>query len=151
MPRHHLIHQKVGAFQGKLQLRNYTKGLLAWVRAQVKKDKKSHIMYEHRTKEGMDFYFSNQRYLRTLGRKLTEQFVGELKSTRKLHTQERQTGRKVFRVTVLFRLLPLKRGRTFVADNMKYKILTVDKLVHVQDENGKKEKFSKEFVLKHIR
>ena len=150
MPKHIKVHQRVGPFQGKLQLRNYTKELLRWVRAQVKKDKKSHIMYENRTKEGMDFYFSNQRYLRTLGRKLGEHFVGELKSTRKLHTQERTSGRQIFRVTVLFRLLPLKRGATFVADNMKYKVLTLDKLVHVQDENGKKMEFSKEFVLKHI-
>jgi len=146
------IHSKAGRYQGILQLRNPTTELIRWVYDQVEKDKKAEITYIHPVHGGVDMYFSSQRYLRAIGKRLQQIYSGELKSTRKLFTLNVTSGKLVYRVTVLFRLSKLKKGQEFTADGDKYKILTVGKTIHVQEfKSGKKERWKIDKVMKYIK
>ena len=146
-----MIHRKAGRFEGVLQLRNPTTKLVDWVYDLVEKEKKADITYTHPLPGGVDMYFSSQRYLRAVGKKLQQRFPGELKSTRKLFTLNIRTGKRVYRVTVLFRLSKLKKGQVLLVDEDKYKILNVGKTIQVQEVNsGKKERWKIAKVMKYL-
>ena len=55
-------------FEGILQIRNHTDELLEYIRKKVETDKKAIITKELKVMGGVDFYFSSQRYLRSLGK-----------------------------------------------------------------------------------
>jgi NMD protein affecting ribosome stability and mRNA decay len=121
-------------FEGILQLRNPTEEVKTFVErhdedfSRVKK-----------ARNGFDYYFRSQRKLRALGTTLQKRFPGELKTSRKLHTRNRQTGKAVYRVTVLFRSYPIRKGQIIKVRGNELKILTYGKKVYVQDtETGKK-------------
>jgi nonsense-mediated mRNA decay protein 3 len=54
-------------------------------------------------KTGVDFYITSQRFARSLGKMLKDNFKGELKISYKLHTRDRQTSRDKYRATIMFR------------------------------------------------
>lgn len=91
-------------FEGILQLRNPNEEVLNFIRNQFKNNEKAWIAKTEGLKTGIDFYVSSNRFLLSLGKKLKKSFKGELKTSRKLHTQNRLTSKRVYRVTVLFRL-----------------------------------------------
>ena len=121
-------------FEGILQLRNPAEGVKAFVErhdedfSRVKK-----------ARNGVDYYFLSQRRLRALGTTLQKRFPGELKTSRKLHTRNRQTGKAVYRVTVLFRSYQIRKGQIVKVRGDELKILAYGKKVYVQDiSTGKK-------------
>ncbi len=92
-------------FEGILQLRNPNKEVISYIENQFRKNPKEWIANVVGLKSGgFDFYVSSNRFLRKLGRKLKKAFKGEIKHSKKLHSTNRQTSRKVYRGTVLFRL-----------------------------------------------
>ena len=93
-------------FEGILQLRNPDKEVIKFIRNQVKKqfDKGIFINKEVNTKNGIDFYLTSKRFLRTLGNKLNKQFKGELKISPQLFSRNKQTSKDIYRINVLFRL-----------------------------------------------
>lgn len=90
-------------FEAIIQLRNPSKELIDFVLKQVEKREDVFISKIIKYKYGYDYYISSQRFARALGRKMSKNFKGELKSTRKIYTMDRQTSKDVYRVTVLFR------------------------------------------------
>lgn len=96
-------------YQGILQLRDVNDEVVAFVRNQVKKRDGVSITKTVKFPNGLDFYITSQKFIRILGKKLKESFGGELKTSSKLHTRNRQ-GRELYRVNVLFRLLKYKVG-----------------------------------------
>ena len=110
-------------FEGILQLRNPTNELVDWVKQEIRKDAKAFVAKEERVKNGIDLYLSSQAYLRALGKKLSQRFQGILKTSRTLHTVSKATGRRLFRVTVLFRLAGLKRGDVVGVAGEKFEIV----------------------------
>ncbi len=108
-----------GYFEGVLQLRNPAKDIVKFVRADIAgqpKEKNVFIGKEERLDNGYDFYLSNKRYLRALGKKLQNRFGGQLIESAKIFSRERQTSKDVYRVTVLLRWPDFKKG-----DVIKYK------------------------------
>ena len=103
-------------YEGILQLRNPSKDVFEFLDELVKEREKVNIVKEDKLKNGFDLYFDNQRYMISIGRKLQKRFGGELKINRKLYTVDRTSGKKVYRVNVLFRLPNFKVG-----DIIKYK------------------------------
>ena len=91
-------------YEGILQLRNPSEEVIRCVKNQIKKKGDVFIAKEVTQKNGVDYYISSQRFLLSLGRKLKKSFRGELKTSRKLYTRDRITSKRVYRVTVLFRL-----------------------------------------------
>lgn len=91
-------------YEAIIQLRPYTDEVVRFIRDQINKREGVFITKEQTLKTGIDFYVTSQRFATALGKKLKDNFKGELKITRSLHTQDRQTSKKVYRVTILFRL-----------------------------------------------
>ena len=91
-------------FEGILQLRNPNEECMNFVMNQFKKNDKVWIAKVEKLKTGIDLYVSSNRFILSLGKKLKKSFKGELKTSRKHHTQNRLTSRKVYRVTVCYRL-----------------------------------------------
>lgn len=97
------IYSNDGYFQAILQLRPKDKEILEWVYKQlIKNDVK--IGKEVERKEGMDLYLSSKKFTLALGKKLKKTFKGTTKVTKTLFTQSRITSKKVYRITVCFRL-----------------------------------------------
>jgi len=124
-------------FEGILQLRGHCDEALEWVVNQVNKDGRAVITKEKKFKNGIDLYFSSQKYLLTLAKKLKSTFGGELKTTSTLHTHKK--GDPLYRVTVLFRILPFKPGDTFTIRGKDVELLRVTSKAHVKEiKTGKK-------------
>ena len=91
-------------FEGILQLRNPNEECINFVKNQFKNNKKVWIAKETTLKTGIDLHVSSNKFLMQIGKKLKKSFKGELKVSRKLYGQSRITSKKVYRVTVCFRL-----------------------------------------------
>lgn len=91
-------------FEGTLQLRNPNEEVINFIRNQFKNNERAWIAKEVGLKTGIDLYISSNKFLLSLGKKLKKSFKGELKTSRKLHSQNRLTSKRIYRVTVLFRL-----------------------------------------------
>jgi len=138
-------------YEGILQLRNPSKELIKYVYKRIDKDNQAWVSQEKKVRGGIDLYLSSQKYLRQLGKKLQERFPGVLKTSRKLFTVQRGTGKRLYRVTVLFRLYPFKTGSTIEISGEKYKVLRIEKQITVQNiKSGKKEKFKCEEIERWI-
>ena len=55
-------------------------------------------------KFGLDLYLNNKKGAVNIARKLKKMFKGEIKLSRKLYSVDRMTSKRLWRVTVLFRL-----------------------------------------------
>jgi NMD protein affecting ribosome stability and mRNA decay len=115
-------------FEGILQLRNPTQA----VRKHVEQDP-SLFNKVKKARNGIDYFFLSQRKLRALGTTLQRRYPGEMKTSRKLHTRHRQTGKAVYRVTVLFRCYDIKKGDVIKVRGDELKVVTFGKKVYVQD------------------
>ena len=127
-------------FEGILQLRNPSSELIKYVAKTIDKDNRAWIAQELKVPGGVDLYLSSQKYL-----------PGCLKSSRKLFTVQRSTGKQVYRVNVLFRLYPFKIRDVITISGEKFKVLRIDKQVTVQNiKSGKKEKIKPEEIERWI-
>ena len=95
---------RAGYYEAVIQLRPKSQKVLRFIRDQVRKRPGVFISKEVVLKTGIDIYLSSQRFARDLGRKLKNQFQGELTISRALYGVNRQTSREVYRGTVLFRV-----------------------------------------------
>lgn len=110
-------------FQGILQLRDVNEEVISFVRNQIKKRKDEvAITKTVNLPNGFDLYMTSQKFIRILGKKLKENFGGELKISSKLHTRSRQ-GKDLYRVNVMFRLLRYKRGSIVTVRGEEVKII----------------------------
>ena len=126
-------------YEGILQLRNPTKEVLKFVRSEIEKRPNIFISKEIKLKQGKDIYLSSQRFLRALGIKLQKRFGGQLKTSRKLHTISKKTGKRLYRVTVLFRLPLFKKGDIIKYKEEQIKIKSIGKKIFAQNiKTGKR-------------
>ncbi|HII14731.1 MAG TPA: hypothetical protein HA362_00300 [Nanoarchaeota archaeon] len=94
-------------YEAIIQLRPATEEILRFILNRVKERSKNvHISKLKELPTGVDIYISSQSYARSIGKKLKRSFQGDLKVTRTLHTQDRMSGKQLYRATVLFRLKP---------------------------------------------
>ena len=129
-------------FEGILQLRNVSQKVYDWVYDRIEQDGKAWVAKEKIIKSGYDLYLSDQHYLQALGKKLKARFAGELIVSQRLHTTERMTQKKLYRVTVLFRQLPFSVGDIIVTDDGSWKVLFVGNQARAQNiDSGKKKMF----------
>ena len=91
-------------FQAIMQLRPNDEKLLNFVLAQIEERKNVNIAKKVVLKTGIDLYISDQKFARSLGKKLKKSFKGKLILSRQLHTRDRMSSKDIYRVTVCFRL-----------------------------------------------
>jgi NMD protein affecting ribosome stability and mRNA decay len=139
-------------YQGILQLRNCTEEALDFVRNMIKKEKDVKVAKEAKTEEGVDIYLTSNKFLKKVGKSLKARFPGLLKSTSKLHTEDKQTGKKVYRGTILFRMPKFNVGDAGTFRGDKVRVLSVNTRVMLQDEKtGKKKTYNFDEVDKHLK
>ncbi|MEM2916313.1 MAG: NMD3-related protein [Candidatus Woesearchaeota archaeon] len=126
-------------FEGVLQLRGCSDEVLDWAHDEIIRAGRAKIAKVKEVKGGIDVYLSSQHYMQSLGRQLQQRFGGILKITRRIHTRSRITSRDVYRMTVLFRQLPFRKGETISYRGEKWKVLAVGNQVQLQNIlSGKK-------------
>lgn len=139
-------------FEGVLQLRNCTEEVLDFIAGTIEKEKGVWIAKEVKTKEGIDLYISSNKFLKRIGKMLKEKFHGIVKSSSKLHTRDRQTGKKIYRGTVLFRMPNFKLGNIGMLHGDEIKILLINNKVAVKDtKTGKKKQYKFDDINKNFR
>ena len=105
MPKHSVSKQKHELYyEAIIQLRPANNQLLSYIDNQIEKRNDVFISKIDELKTGIDIYISSRKFAMALGKKLKKAFPGELKLSRTLFSQDRQTSKKIYRVTVLFRL-----------------------------------------------
>jgi len=136
----------MGYYQGILQLRNTTKRLIDFVKKDIKKNRIG-IAKTVKLKNGNDFYLSSNKYILGLGKTLKKRFYGELKVSRKLFSQDRLTCKKIWRITVLFRMAGFNIGDVIRARRKQVKVIEIgDKIMGYEVESGRKISFKYEDV-----
>ncbi len=126
-------------FEGILQIRDGNAELLNWIRDRIKSDGKARIAKEKKVTNGVDLYLSEQHYLQNLGRKIKEKFTGILKISMRQHTTDKMTSKLLYRVTVLFKVLPFKRGDIVTLHGEQVEILRIANRAQIKDvKSGKK-------------
>lgn len=93
-------------YEAILQLRPRDDKVLEFIKKRIEDKKNVFISRIDEVKTGLDIYISSQRFARSLGHRLKKSFDGKVVYSRKLFTVSRKTGKRVYRVTVLFRLNP---------------------------------------------
>ena len=128
---------KAEYYEGILQLRNPTEGVLNYVQNSMKQDGKVKLAKMTNYQNGYDLQLSSQKFLTNLGNKLKEKFGGELVISRK-ETGYNKHGKAQFRVNVLFRQYPFKKKDTVTYKGEKYKIILLEHKVRIKHlETGK--------------
>ena len=131
-------------YQGILQLRDVNEEILSFVDNQIKKRGDVAITKTVKYSNGKDLYITSQKFIKIIGKKLRESFGGEIKTSAKLHTRNRQ-GKDLFRVNVFYRPLRYKRGDIVVVRGDKVKLLQVGRRIFALDiKSGKRIKIRTE-------
>ena len=138
-----------GYFEGILQIREGNEELMKWVYETVRKDARSTIAKEKKVTNGIDLYFTDQHYLQNLGRRMKEKFIGILKTSRRLHTVDKMTSKLLYRVNVLFKVLPFKRGDIITLHGEKVEILNIGTKAHIKDVKSGAKRYVSLEILKH--
>ena len=119
-------------FEGTLQLRNPTKEVIDFVKSQCAKGK-VFITKTVKEREGFDYYITSRKFLHTLGKRLSQQFNGELKVNPRIFTKDRQTSKDVYRITIMFRLFPYKKGDVLEHRGEQIRIVNISTKILAQN------------------
>lgn len=98
-----MIYSKDEYFEAKLQLRPYDKELINSAKKLIDKNKNILISKETEYKYGVDFLTTSQKQTQNIARQLKKRFKGKITLSRKLHSRNKQTSKRIWRVTVCFR------------------------------------------------
>ena len=139
-------------YEGILQLRDCTSEVVAFARKRIESESGVWIAKEAKVKGGMDFYLSSNKFLKKMGKILALRFSGIVKSTSKLHTEDRQSSKKVYRGTILFRMPSFQKGDVGVFRGDECKVISVaDQVVLKNTKSGQKKRHKFDEVNKSCR
>ena len=119
-------------YQGILQLRDINDEILDFVYNQIKKREDVAITKTFKLGNGVDLYITSQKFIRILGKKLRENFGGELKTSSKLHTRSKE-GKDLYRINVLFRLAKHKAGDIVTVRGDEVKLLHMGRRIFARN------------------
>ncbi|MEK6905889.1 MAG: NMD3-related protein [Nanoarchaeota archaeon] len=123
-------------YEAILQLREVTDEVTDFVDKEIKK-KNIFVAKIKKVTNGHDYYLGNGNLTKNLGKTLQEKYGGEFVVTATLFT--RKEGRPVYRLTVLFRAMPFKKGDLVEYHDETYNVIMSGKKVILQQtKTGKK-------------
>ena len=138
-------------FEAILQLRNPDNDIIGFVNRAFEGQDPGYVFISKRKKvtNGMDYYISSKEFAVSLGRFLYKEHGGELKITKKLFTQHRQTSKLLYRITVLYRMAAFRNGDYVLLNGRAFKITSLGRLVHAVDvETMQQKEFSYKEVIR---
>lgn len=136
-----LINTPSRYYEGVLQLRNPTRQIMDFIICQLKKEDVG-VVKEVHVPEGLDIYVNSRKFLRTLANRLKTQFGGDVTLSARLFTQDKNTQKGIYRVSLLYKAPLLKKGEIVLYNNRIIKIKNVAKFVTGTDiKTGKQISF----------
>jgi NMD protein affecting ribosome stability and mRNA decay len=123
-------------YEAILQLRDVADEVVDFVDDEI--DRKDIFVAKiKKVTNGYDYYLGNANMSKNLGKTLQEKYGGEFTVTATLFT--RKEGKPVYRLTVLFRATPFKKGDEVEYHDEQYKVIMSGKKVMLQHaKTGKK-------------
>jgi len=115
-------------FEGILQLRNPSSEIMDFVNTRLKKEG----VFVAKTvshKRGIDLFVSSNRFILRLGKKLSVNYGGILKTSRKLHTRDSQTSKDLFRVTVFVEFPKIINGDIIKVKSELVKVSSIGRTI----------------------
>lgn len=101
------IYTKDRNWQAKIQLRpeDYEdlEALDNFIKEMIAKRHDCFITKEEEVKTGIDYYLNNQKYAQIIMTQLKKKFGGKITLSRQLFSQNRQTSKSVYRLTLCYR------------------------------------------------
>jgi len=82
-----------------------------------------------RIKKGVDLYLSSWKFATSLGSDLVKKFGGKVQVTKKIYGKKKETGKTVYRASVLFRFPEYKVGDIISQNNNVFLVTSVGKSV----------------------
>jgi NMD protein affecting ribosome stability and mRNA decay len=99
-----MIYSNDQYFEAKIQIRPYDEEVIDFFFKLIDNNSNILITKETKIKTGADFLVTSQKEAQKIAKQLKKRFGGKIILSRKLFSIHRQTSRKVWRVTVCFRL-----------------------------------------------
>ncbi|HIJ10828.1 TPA: hypothetical protein HA278_02100 [Candidatus Woesearchaeota archaeon] len=124
-------------YEATLQLREISQDVVDYVEKVCAKGELK-VAKVVELKNGLDYFMSDNELTRGLGKQLQKRFGGELTVTASLHTKK--DGKELYRVTVLFRPTPFRKGDLVMYGGEKHVVRAMGKDIFLQNsKTGKKE------------
>ncbi len=111
-------------FEGYIQLRGCSKEVKAYVKKRMEEESVS-VASTTKHANGVDYKMSSNKFLLALAKELPKHFIGNVNISRRLHTQDRQTGKKIYRMTLLFTELPYRVGDVIEHKGEKVRVMSI--------------------------
>ena len=124
-------------YEGILQLRNADKDIIDFVNKRIKQDD---IFVSKKISKGknIDLYLGSRKFITNIGKELDKRFNGQLKISRKIVGRNKQKGRDIYRVNVVFKRYNFKIGQILEYKGRKIKIKNIGKFISGIDINTNK-------------
>src|SRR3989338_9307619 len=123
-------------FEAILQLREPLPEIIVVVEEEIARAKIP-IAKQEEVRNGYYYYVADSNFTKALGKKLQQQFSAELMITSSLHTKK--DGKDLYRITVLFRPTPFRKGDRVQYKGEVYTVTQMSKEILLQEiSTGKK-------------
>jgi NMD protein affecting ribosome stability and mRNA decay len=91
-------------YEAKLQIRPYNEEIISYAKELIDKNSNILIVKEQAFKYGIDFLTTSQKETQNIAKQLKKRFKGTITLSRKLFGVSKLTSKKIYRVTVCFRI-----------------------------------------------
>ena len=123
-------------FEAILQLRKPLPEIVTFVEEEIARAGIP-IVKQEEVRNGYDYYVADSNFTKALGKKLQQQFGGEMIITSSLHTKK--DGKDLYRITVLFRTTSFRKGDKVQYKGDSYTVTQISKDILLQEtKTGKK-------------
>lgn len=123
-------------FEAILQLRDVSKEVISFTEKEIIRNKIP-LAKKKKVKNGWDYYLADNNYTKSLGKKLQERFGGKHLVTSSLFGKKK--GKDIYRITVLFKGIPFKKGEKVEYHGEEYNVKILGKDILLQNsKTGKK-------------
>ena len=116
-------------FEATLQLREVSPEVEKYVRSELARTR-IHVARDKKVVNGRDFDLSDSEFTKNLGKRLQVQFGGKYTVSPKLFSNK--DGKNIYRLTVLFRGLPCKKGDIISFRGDEYLVLLINKEIRLE-------------------
>ena len=99
-----MIYSNDNYYEAKIQIRPCNEEVIDFFRRLIENNSNILIAKETRIKTGIDFLVTSQKEAQKISKQLKKKFGGKITLSRKLFTVHRMTSKRVWRLTVCFRL-----------------------------------------------
>lgn len=124
-------------YEAILQLRNVGNDIINFVREKIEASA-VFVSKEIPSKNGVDLYLSSKLFAKKLCSLLQRKYGGMVKTSAKLFSVSRQTSKKIYRLTYLFKRPKFDLGDFIDFRGKHMKVREIKKYVLAVDENGKR-------------